>query len=382
MTSLPKANIIDSRAGLERVVSRLRRESEIAVDTESNSLHAYRGRTCLIQLSTRESDWLIDTLALDDISALGEILAAREIEKVFHAAEFDLICLKRDYDFSVAPVFDTMAAARVCGYGRIGLGNMLEDLFGIRHPKKHQTANWGKRPLSASLRRYAQMDTHYLLRLRDALYTELKRADRLDEAREYFADVTNFAVKSTDFNPDGFWDLCRPSKLKPQQAAILRELYILRDELARSRDLPPPLLLGNKALLKIVNLAPRSRKQLFGLAGLPPSLVRRHGDEIIEAVAHGAESLDPPLPPAQEPVPQRVADRYSRLHDWRKRMAQSRGVESDVILSRNSLWELARRVPQTDADLARVPGIGPWRRKTYGADLLSLVRRNGRRPGK
>ena len=99
-------------------------------------------------------------------------------------------------------------------------------------------------------------------------------------------------------------------------------------------------------------------------------------------MAHGAESLDPPLPPAQEPVPQRVADRYSRLHDWRKRKAQARGVESDVILSRNSLWELARRMPQTDADLARVPGIGPWRRKTYGADLLSLVSRNGRRQGK
>ena len=204
MKTLPKAKIIDSRAGLERLVSRLHGEAQIAVDTESNSLHAYRGRTCLIQLSTRGEDWLIDPLALDDISALGAILAAPEIEKVFHAAEFDLICLKRDFDFTVRPVFDTMAAARVCGYGRIGLGNMLEDLFGIRHPKKHQTANWGKRPLSASQLRYAQMDTHYLLRLRDALYAELKRAGRLDEAREYFADVTDFAVKSQDFNPDGF----------------------------------------------------------------------------------------------------------------------------------------------------------------------------------
>ena len=382
MTALPKAEFIRSRDALEALVARLRGESRIAVDTESNSMHAYRGTTCLIQLSTRAEDCLIDPLVIDDISALGEILAAPTIEKVFHAAEFDLICLKRDFDFTVEPVFDTMAAARVCGYGRIGLGNMLEDMFGIRHPKKHQRADWGKRPLSNKLLRYAQMDTHFLLRLRDALYAELQREGRVDEAREYFADVTNFEEKSPDFNPDGFWDLCRPDSLKPQQAAILRELYILRDELARSRDLPPQLLLGNKTLLKIVSLNPRTRQQLFGVAGLSAKLARRFGDEIIEAVAHGAESLDPPAPPAQEPVPQRVADRYSRLHDWRKRVAQRRGVESDVILSRGSMWELARRMPQSDADLAQVPGIGPWRRKAYGTDLLSLVSRNGRKPQK
>ena len=382
MTALPKAEFIKSRDALEALVARLRGESRIAVDTESNSMHAYRGTTCLIQLSTRAEDWLIDPLVIDDISALGEIFAAPTIEKVFHAAEFDLICLKRDFDFTVEPVFDTMAAARVCGYARIGLGNMLEDMFGIRHPKKHQRADWGKRPLSNKLLRYAQMDTHYLLRLRDALYAELQREGRVDEAREYFADVTNFEEKSPDFNPDGFWDLCRPDSLKPQQAAILRELYMLRDELARSRDLPPQLLLGNKTLLKIVSLNPRTRKQLFGVAGLSAKLARRFGDEIIEAVAHGAESLDPPAPPAQEPVPQRVADRYSRLHDWRKRVAQRRGVESDVILSRNSMWELARHMPQSDADLAQVPGIGPWRRKAYGTDLLSLVSRNGRKPQK
>ena len=111
------------------------------------------------KLSTPDQDLLIDPLSISDISPLHAVFANPQIEKVFHAAEYDLICLKRDFDFDVHPVFDTMAAARVCGYKRIGLSNMLEDLLGVNHAKKHQKADWAQRPLTESKRRYAQMDT-------------------------------------------------------------------------------------------------------------------------------------------------------------------------------------------------------------------------------
>ena len=224
---LPPAAYIADSARLKQAVERLQQEERIACDTESNSMHAYRGQTCLIQISTPSEDLLIDPLAIDDISALRAVLADSAIEKVFHAAEFDLICLKRDFDFDVCNIFDTMAAARVCGYQRIGLGNMLEDLLGVAHSKKHQTDDWAQRPLPKSARRYAQVDTHYLLRLRDTLYEQLRAAGRLEEADEYFSDVTNFEVKSQEFDPEGFWDLCRPNSLNTRQTAVLRELYIL-----------------------------------------------------------------------------------------------------------------------------------------------------------
>ena len=371
--SLVPATYIDAERDLKRLVDSLRGEPRIACDTESNSLHAYRGQTCLIQLSTPDRDVLIDPLRIADISALGVLFADPQIEKVFHASEYDLICLKRDYDFDVRPVFDTMAAARVCGYTRIGLGNMLEDLLGVRHSKKHQTADWAQRPLSASRRRYAQMDTHYLLPLRDMLYAELRRAGRLEEAFEYFADVTAFEVKSQDFDPEGFWNLCRPKDLSPRQAAVLRELYILRDQLAQHYDKPSHNLITNKALLKLATTSPRGRKGLFGVSGLPPWLARQHGDEILQAIAHGSNSLAPPQPPRRATIPQTIADRYAALHAWRKGVALSRGVESDVILSKRSMWTIARRKPASVDDLEGIPGLGPWRRATYGADLVSVV---------
>ena len=368
----PAAYIDDSRA-LERAVERLVREPRIACDTESNSMHAYRGRTCLIQLSTPAEDLLIDPLAITDISALSAVLADPAIEKVFHAAEYDLICLKRDFDFDVLTIFDTMAAARVCGYQRIGLGNMLEDLLGVRHSKKHQTDDWGQRPLRESARCYAQVDTHYLLSLRDVLYNELRAASRLEEAREYIADMTHFELKSQEFDPEGFWQLIRPNSLNRGQTAVLRELYILRDELAKSLDHPPQRLISNKALLQLVKLQPRSVKHLYEIRGLPAWLIRQSGDEIIETIRHGASSRLPVTRPAHEPIPPPIVERYSALHSWRRETANARGVESDVIISRRALWDIARRNPASVADLSNICGLGPWRRNTYGADLVAIV---------
>ena len=91
---LPAAAYIDDTSSLKQAVERLAAQPRIACDTESNSLHAYRGRTCLIQFSTPAEDLLIDPLAIADISALGTVFADPAVEKVFHAAEYDLICLK------------------------------------------------------------------------------------------------------------------------------------------------------------------------------------------------------------------------------------------------------------------------------------------------
>ena len=374
---LPPAITIDSSRALESAVERLARQQRIAIDTESNSMHAYRGKTCLIQLSTPSEDLLIDPLAIADISPLRAILANPAIEKVFHAAEYDLICLKRDFDFDVRSIFDTMAAARVCGYQRIGLGNMLEDLLGVRHSKKHQKYDWGQRPLPESVRRYAQVDTHYLLPLRDALQAELRAQGRQEEASEYIADMTRFELKSQEFDPEGFWALARPNSLNQQSAAVLRELYILRDELAQSVDHPPQRLIANKTLLELAKRQPRSARKLYDIRGLPAWLVRRNGDEIIEAVKHGLSSRLQMKRPAPESIPPPIVERYSALHSWRRQTAEARGVESDVIISRVALWDIARRNPASVDDLRDICGLGPWRRQTYGSALVALLNGSG-----
>jgi len=370
---LAQATYIDTLPDLHKLIEVLQTQKHIAFDTESNSLHAYRGETCLIQLSTHDEDFIIDPLCIDDIGILGEIFANPAIEKIFHAAEFDLICLKRDFDFDVVNIFDTMAAARVCGYQRVGLNAMLEDLLGVQHDKSHQKGDWGQRPLPREYLRYAQADTHYLFAIRDKLVDELDSLGRLEEAYEYFDDVTTFEVKSQDFDPDGFWGLGRPQKLSRRQKAILREVYILRDELARLHNTPSHRLIGNKALITIAREVPQHRAELFGIRTLPDRVVRENGDAIIQAVLRGRESDLPKRPPHVKPPPPDVIERYTALHVWRKNMGLKRGIYSDVIISKNTLWKIAYLKPQGVEALESIEGLGPWRLKTYGQDLVEIV---------
>ena len=123
--------LVNTPDALDEMLYRLWAASAVAVDTESNSLYAYTERVCLIQFSVPGEDYLVDPLALDDLSALGAVFADDEITKVFHAAEYDVMALRRDYRFTFASLFDTMIASRIVGWERYGLAALLEEHFGI-----------------------------------------------------------------------------------------------------------------------------------------------------------------------------------------------------------------------------------------------------------
>ncbi|HND48409.1 MAG TPA: ribonuclease D, partial [Anaerolineales bacterium] len=171
---------------LNKMIQDLAAQTRVAVDTESNSLHAYREQVCLLQFSSVNSDYIVDPLALRDLSPLAPIFSNPKIEKVFHAAEYDLICLRRDFNFSFTNLFDTMHAARVLGYPAVGLDKLLGDKFDIKMDKRHQKADWAERPLTKEQIHYARLDTHYLFDLRDVLEGELKEKGRLHFAKEDF----------------------------------------------------------------------------------------------------------------------------------------------------------------------------------------------------
>ena len=157
---------VDQPKQLRQAAGELAAEEVLAVDTESNSLYAYHEQVCLIQFSSCQKDYLIDAMVLSDLTPLEEIFQTDRILKVFHAAEYDLICLFRDYGFRFSYLFDTMIAARILGYDKIGLGSLLEQYFDIHMNKKYQRANWGKRPLKAEMLDYARLDSHYLIQPR------------------------------------------------------------------------------------------------------------------------------------------------------------------------------------------------------------------------
>ncbi len=370
---LPAPCFITTDHELQTLVPQLARQPFLAIDTEANSLHAYREQVCLIQLSTRSTDYLIDPLSIVDMDPLGDLLADSRLEKILHAAEYDLIGLRRDFGFVVCNIFDTMIAARVAGHHQIGLNNLLEHFLGVRTDKRHQRDDWGRRPLSADSLRYAQTDTHFLGMLRNDLYDQLQSLGRLEEARDAFAELDHVPAQAARFNPEGFWRIGKPEGLTPRQMAILREIYLWREEIAGQRDRPPFKVLGKEAMVALARRAPESAAELGKIRGMPRNLLRRHGQQLLQGIAQGRVADPPAPPPRAARLEPKVRARFLALRDWRRRRARKRDLSADVIFSKSVMMTLAQRAPRTLEELATVPGMGPWRLKHYGPQLLELL---------
>jgi ribonuclease D len=370
---LTPPQIVTSLHALQALAARLQDEDLVAVDTEANSLFAYRERVCLIQLSTRTEDWIIDPLAIQDMTPLAPLFASPHTQKVFHAAEYDVMCLKRDFDFTFANLFDTMLAARILGLKSVGLASMLEAYFGIRADKRFQRANWMVRPIPADQLAYAQEDAHYLPALRDILLERLQQEGYWEEALESFALLSETQPTTHQFDPDGYWYITAARDFTRREMAILRELFLLREQVARGHDQPPFRVMSDNVLCSIVRARLRHVDDLAKVRGLGRNHVERYGYVIMRAIQQGRTARLPLRPDRSPRIDAATLARYNALHEWRKARARKRGVESDVILPKDALWALARSVPQSPDDLLTIPGLGPWKRAQYGAELLTLL---------
>jgi ribonuclease D len=345
----------------------------LAIDLEANSMFAYRERVCLIQLSTAGADYIIDPMEKIDLAGLGAVIADPAVEKIFHAAEYDLILMGRDYGWQLHNLFDTMWAARILGYKQVGLAGLLESFFGVRTSKRFQKADWCRRPLSPAELAYAQIDTHFLPALRDRLAAELAAGGHWDEALETFAEQAQVRLPNNEFDPEGFWRVNGVYDLSPGQQAVLRALYGFRDREARRRNAPLFKILGDRTLLELAAQSPARAADLAQIHGMSAGQQQRYGRVVLEVIAE-ARHAPPPTPPKRGPRPSdAILARYDRLHRWRKERAQARGVESDVIVSREALQAVAHSAPRTLDELAALDVLGPWRLGTYGEEILRLV---------
>lgn len=369
--------LVTSKSTFDDMLARLHSQPRIAIDTEADSLYSYYEKVCLMQFSIPEDDFILDTLSFKNIEPLGELFIDPAVEKVFHACEYDILSLKRDYSFTFNNIYDTMVAARILGWKQVGLGNILEQNFGIKLDKRFQRADWGKRPLAPELIEYARDDTHYLLRLQDLQLEELRQVNRIEEARAEFLRLTKVSWAEREFDPNRYGTLEGAKELDPVSLGVLRELYALREELARKQDRPPFKIMSNLALVRIARTQPRTLAELSALPGIGEWFIRRHGREALRAIERGQQRPQPrlPKPPRGEPpLPDNASrERYAKLKEWRKQRAEARAVESDVIVSNDALIQVARAYPQSLEEIEKIDELGEWKAKEYGQELLQVL---------
>lgn len=369
--------VIETLSDLEQLAAHFEGIDRVAVDLESDSFYSYHEKVCLLQLSSADHDFVVDPLAVLDLSPLGPLFRDPKVEKVFHAGEYDVLCLKRDFAFEINSVFDTMIAARILGSRELGLASLIQRYFDVTLSKKLQRSDWGKRPLTAAQIDYARLDTHYLLELRDLLQEELAQRELAGDAQDEFARLVRIQPNERVFDPDSFWRLPGARALTGQGRAVLKDLYYYRESTAAQMDRAAFRVLPEQLLVRLAEVLPRSLDALQEVQGMTPYLFDRFGRELLALVETGLKHAPIEREPERPPNHRWntvTMHRYEALRQWRKKKAEERGVDTVVILATDDLREIAQAPLRWPHEAkAWLTPLSARKRQIYGEELLALL---------
>lgn len=318
-----------SRQGLDTPVC--------AIDTEADSLHRYRESLCLVQFAVRGESILIDPLAIEDLSPLGTFLS--EAIVWMHGADYDMTMFKRQFGQLPSVVYDTQIGARLLGARRFGLGDLVNQYFGIELSKSSQKADWGKRPLSPKMIEYALNDVDYLLEMGDMIVAKLKETGRYDWFEESCAAARQKVLDRDESSEDN-WRIQGSGKLDRRGLAFLKNLWQWRDAEAKAWDRPSFMVLPNRQLLEwSIDLA--AGKKIALPAHFRPDRQKRFRSTLamIEAMP---ESDWPSRPTSKRRKRDREFDqKVEALLKLREQAAAKLDIEGSLIAPRAVLESLA-----------------------------------------
>lgn len=367
---------LDTAAAVEQFVASIDGANTLAIDTEGASFHRYHDRIYLLQLSTSRRHAIIDPLRAGPLDALRAVVESRNVEVVFHDADYDLRLLHQDYGWHVANIFDTRLAAQLLGIRAFGLAALLQSFFGVRLDKRFQRADWSMRPLSKEMLAYAAQDTMHLLELRQQLRSELEKRDRWSWAAEEFERLEGTRWAEED-PTTAFLRIKGARDLTRRELAILRELVPWREGVARELDRSTFRVVGNDVLLDLSRRAPTAKSELGTIKGMPRGIIETRAAEVLDAIQRGLKVPEADLP--RFPKSPRWArdpdfdERVNRLRQVRDARARELDVEPGVLCARERLEAIARRRATTLEALAEVPDLRRWQIDVLGADLLRVM---------
>lgn len=384
---IPDIHLLTTSAQVQDALPRLGALPRVAVDCESNGMHAWQGRVCVIQVATADFDararevFLIDALALGDLTGLRAFLGPDGPVKVFHDAGFDARILRRE-GVSLGNVLDTALHARFLGAPETGLAAMLHARFGVKVDKRYQHHDWARRPLDPDVIEYLVGDVIDLGRLAASLEEEARAREVVEEIAVETAYTIDNALRDAEEDDAGArrpaWTRIKGAReLGAVGRSVLRELAGVRDAVAQEKDVPPGRVVSNGALVTAAKSRPRTLPEVRKTTGVTDETVLK---ALAAAAARGIERGDVPADErvwvAREPAPRDLSARREReraLSSWRQVEAAQRGVDLQVVLPGHCLADLAARGARSLDDLRAVAGFGEVRVRRYGDALVGLL---------
>ena len=362
---------------LARAAQALAAAPEVALDTEGDSLHHYPERLALLQLAEPDGAvWLVDPLAVTDLTPLTPVFAEAQPLLLVHAGDNDLSHLKRRYGFAFRSIFDTAIAARFLGGKALGLDTLLETWLGVTLPPSRQRDDWSARPLTAAQLDYAAADVRHLFALRARLTEELRAVGRLAWVEEECAALAAQVIPERAPDPDAWMYVKGARELTARSLAALRELYELRESLARSADRPPFKILSEEILLELAKALPADSQALATVRGVTPRVIGRWGGALLAAIERAQTVDDAALPQWPRPsIPGAVSRRVEALRKWRAAATERVGLEPGVLLPNRLITVIAEAAPRSVDALVALDGVRRWRAEQFGVELIAALER-------
>jgi ribonuclease D len=369
---------IETDKDFKQTIDQLIETSCLAFDLEADSMFHFTEKICLIQMATRHCIYIIDPLAIHDMSPLSAVMEDPMVRKIFHGADYDIRCLCRDFKISVNNLFDTELAARFLGYTETGLDAVLRKKFDVTLEKKYQKKDWSQRPLPEEMIRYAANDVRYLIDLYKLQLNELTEKDRLEWVFEECEILSGVKPANADDSPL-FTRFKGAGRLDPRSLAVLESLLEFRVKEAQQKDRPPFKIIGNHSLLQIVSEKPNSLKQLKELNILSDNQLNKYGGPIIEIV-NKALSIPKHQLPRYPHKPTLVPDagtsaKIKLLKVWREKKADLIKMDAGLMLNNSLLKTIAENNPYDTGELNAIPEMKNWQKKEFGKEIIAVLAR-------
>jgi len=371
--SLPlPVEIVSQPAQLGVVVSELAGSHTIALDTESNGFYHYPEQLCLIQIASGHKVYIIDTISIDDLTPLRGVLADASIEKIVHAADYDIRSLDRHCGLHIHNLFDTSIAARFTGITQVGLAALTRDLLGItiNKSKRLQRADWGRRPLSVEALEYAATDVRHLFALREILCQRLRTLGRATWVTEECARIEEIRYTVPNLET-AYLSVKGTRSLDGRELAVLQSLFLFREEEARRQHRPPFFVLPDAIL---IFLATNPETALSQVPGLGLTGLKRFGQGLQQALHDGRNALPIRRPPSVKFVraSQEQGQRLSRLKEWRTSLGSSLSLDPSLLWPLTSLERLAKAPDTLSVELTS-DSIRHWQGDVVAPSLQACL---------
>ena len=364
--------LVEDEAAFAHACAQIAGVERVALDTEFHNERSYAPRLMALQMVVGDAIFIVDALRVRDLQPLADALAAKTV--VGHALQSDLKIFADRFERLPAAAFDTQLAAAFCGYGiSISLADLVHDVVGIRLRKSQTVSDWSSRPLSPNQIEYLVDDVRHLFEVADALQTRLVENGRY----AWFEEEARLLVDPARYRPDPermYLRIPGATRMNRRELGILRELALLRDSLARERDVPLKFIIPDDVMGAIVVLRPATRDELSQLRRLDAGARKAFGDRIVAAVARGLALRDDELPAKLKRPPGAEREAIvACLAVLVNAIAAENGLPAGLLTPRAALERVARELPQSVDEIARTLDATAWRAALVAEPLHALL---------